>query len=327
MTAIARSRVVLRCTFGRTIRDVVAECMERCDWERIVPRDASVVVKPNLCTAVPDKTASSNTDPALTAAVCEMLLSRTRRIVLGESDGLRQKAQEAFAASGYVEMARRLDIPLVNFTESPRVPVACEPAGDIELPRILLEADVVITLPVLKTHALTYFTGAIKNQWGCLPQHDRILLHKHLDPLLATLHRVLAPKLAIMDGIIAMEGRGPANGKPRRMDVVLASEDAVALDATAMRLIGLRPELARHVVMTAQQGLGRMEEPAIEIDGDFDRLATRFEPAILDKAIAAMNYMSRYRWFVKHLLERDTVFYPARALVQALRRVGVVEGG
>src|SRR2546425_6757727 len=327
MTAIARSRVVLRCTFGRTIRDVVAECMERCDWERIVPRDALVVVKPNLCTAVPDKTASSNTDPALTAAVCEMLLSRTRRIVLGESDGLRQKAQEAFAASGYVEMARRLDIPLVNFTESPRVTVACEPAGDIELPRILLEADVVITLPVLKTHALTYFTGAIKNQGGCLPQHNRILLHKHLDPLLATLHRVLRPKLAIMDGIIGMEGRGPANGKPRRMDVVLASRDGVALDATAMRLIGLEPARAQHLVLTARQGLGRIDADSIEVDGDFEGLKTTFEPAILDRAVAAMNYLSRYRWFVKHMLERDSVFYPIRTVVQALRRVGVVEGG
>lgn len=47
------------------------------------------------------------------------------------------------------------------------------PLGEIELPRLLLEADVVVTLPVLKTHALTYFTGALKNQWGCLPQYDR----------------------------------------------------------------------------------------------------------------------------------------------------------
>ena len=327
MTGTGKSRVVLRSVRQRSVLHAVAECMERCDWERVVPRDAAVVVKPNLCTAVADKAASSNTDPLLTQAVCEVLRTRTRRIVLAESDGLRQKAQEAFAASGYVEIAQRLDIPLVNMSESPWTTVACEPAGNVELPRLLLEADVFITLPVLKTHALTYFTGAIKNQWGCLPQYNRILLHKHLDPLLATLHRVLRPKLAIMDGIIGMEGRGPANGKPRRMDAVLASQDGVALDATAMRLIGLEPSRARHLALTAQQGLGRMDAGAIEVDGDFERLKTTFEPAILDRAIAAMNYMSRYRWFVKHMLERDSVFYPIRAMVQALRRVGVVEGG
>jgi uncharacterized protein (DUF362 family) len=205
--------------------------------------------------------------------------------------------------------------------------VECEPAGKIELPVVLLEADVFITLPVLKTHALTYFTGALKNQWGCLPQYDRILVHKYLDPLLATLHRVLRPKLAVMDGIIGMEGRGPSNGKPRRLDVVLASRDSVALDATAMRLVGLEPQRSRHVVLTAERGLGQFAAGDIEVDGDWERHKTQFEPAVLDKAIAAMNYMTRYPWFVKHMLERNTVFYPFRALVQVLRRVGIVEGG
>jgi hypothetical protein len=130
-----------------------------------------------------------------------------------------------------------------------------------------------------------------------------------------------------MDGIVGMEGRGPANGKPRRMDVVLASRDSVALDATAMRLIGLTPTRSRHVVLTAEAGLGRIAAGDIRVDGDFAGHATHFEPAVLDKAIAAMNYMSRYRWFVKYMLERDAVFYPIRAMVGMLRRAGVVAGG
>src|SRR5438105_8856215 len=98
------------------------------------------------------------------------------------------------------------------------------------MPSVLLEADVFITLPVLKTHSLTYFTGALKNQWGCVPHYNRILLHKWLDPLLVSLQSLLRPELAIMDGIVGMEGRGPVNGKPRRLDLALASRDAVALD-------------------------------------------------------------------------------------------------
>jgi len=322
-----KSIVALRSVRDIGVREAVVQCLQACDWESLVPRNANVVIKANCCTAVPDKAESSNTDPRIAEAVCEMLLTRTSRIVIGESDGLRQKAQEAFAVTGYVEMAKRLGVPLVNFSESPWTPVDCEPAGEIELPRMLLEADLFITLPVLKTHALTYFTGAIKNQWGCLPQYNRILMHKHLDPLLATLHRVLNPRLAIMDGIIAMEGRGPANGKPRRMDVVLGSRDSVALDATGMRLIGLEPARSRHVVLTAEAGLGRIEERDIQVNGDFAGHATEFEPAVLDKAIAAMNYMSRYRWFVKYMLERDAVFYPIRSMVGMLRRAGVVAGG
>jgi uncharacterized protein (DUF362 family) len=248
-------------------------------------------------------------------------------VILGESDGLRQKAQDAFTASGYVAIAKRLGVELVNFSESPWRAVRCEPAGSIELPAVLLDADVFITLPVLKTHALTCFTGAIKNQWGCLPQYDRILYHRYLDPLLATLHAVFRPALSVMDGIIAMEGRGPANGKPRRLDVVLASRDALALDATAMRLAGLEPRRARHLVLTAEAGLGQMRADAIEVDGDLAGLATRLEPAILDPAIATLHYMSRYHWFVRHILERDSVFLPIRRFVGMLRRVGVLEGG
>jgi uncharacterized protein (DUF362 family) len=325
-SSVTSSVVALRSVGEQAVRDAVAECMNACDWETLVPSNAHVIVKPNLCTAVPDKVAASNTAPEITAAVCEILLTRTAHVTLAESDGLRQTAWQAFEASGYVPMARRLGVKLMNLTEEQWVPQTLEPAGVIELPRPLLETDVFITLPVLKTHALTYFTGALKNQWGCLPQYDRILYHRYLDPLLASLHRLLRPRFALMDGILGMEGRGPANGKPRRMDLILASRDSVALDASAMRLVGLDPTRARHVVLAARDHLGSMEEAAITLDGDWQAHATHFEPAILDKAIAAMDYMSRYRWFVKYMLERDSVFYPVRAFVQVLRRIGVVEG-
>jgi len=322
-----KSQVILRSVNRDSLTAKVRECMEFCHWQDWVAPNASVVLKANLCTAVREKWEMSNTDPALTRAVCEVLLTRTKRVSIAEASGLRQTAWEAFAVSGYNEIAQELDVELVNLTESPWTKITVEPAGVVDLPRILLDCDVFITLPVLKTHALTYFTGALKNQWGCLPQYDRILLHKHLDPMLASLHRILKPRMAIMDGIIGVEGRGPANGKPRRMDVILASTDSVALDATAMRLVGLDPPRARHVVLTAKQNLGRMEANQIEVDGDWNSHATEFEPAVLDKAIAAMNYMSRYRWFVKYALERDFIFYPVRGLVQILRRMGLVEGG
>jgi uncharacterized protein (DUF362 family) len=318
--------VILRPVNDETVAAMVRECMELLDWRSIVAPGSTVVVKPNLCTAVPDKCAMSNTDPRIAHAVCELLLTRAGKVYVVESDGLRQTAWEAFDASGYRQL-ESLGVTLVNLSEAEQVEVEVPPAGRVKLPRLMLNNDVFITLPVLKTHALTYFTGSIKNQWGCVPQYDRILLHQYLNPMLAELHAIFKPQLSIMDSIIAMEGRGPANGKPRRMDLLLASRDSVALDATAMRLAGLDVHLCRHLVMTADKGLGRLEEEAIQVDGDLARYTTHFEPAILDKAIAAMDYMSRYRWFVKYMLEKNFVFYPFRALVQVLRKVGLVEGG
>ena len=326
MSELEKTKVIIRGVKSGSVAGAVRECLELCQWEQVVARDALVVVKPNLCVADPLKVEMSNTAPAITEAVCEMLLTRTSRIVIGESSNLRHTAEDAFAASGYLDLARRLGVELVNFSQAPWTHVKCEPAGYVELPRVVLEADVFVTLPVLKTHALTYFTGALKNQWGCLPRYDRILMHKWLDPMLVGLHRLLQPDLTVMDGIVGMEGRGPTNGKPRRLDIVLAGRDAVAVDASAMRLVGLEPERARHLGLAAKAGLGRMRAEEIEIEGNWQDHVTRFEPAVLDRAVAAMNYMSRYRWFVRYALEKDFIFYPVRALVQALRRVGLLEG-
>lgn len=321
---MSKSTVVLRGTEG-SVRQAVRECMEALDWESVVPRDSTVVVKPNLCTAVPDKIEMSNADARVTEAVCELLLERTRRVFIGESDHLRNKAELAFENSGYVEMAKRLGIKLVNFTDSPHTAVGCGPAGNVNLPSMLLEADVFVSIPVLKTHALTYFTGVLKNQWGCVPQYDRILLHRYIHEMLPELHAIFKPRLSVMDAIVALEGRGPVSGRPRRLDLVLASADGVALDASAMRLAGLDPSLARHVRLAAERGLGNFDAADIEIDGDWARYSCRFEPAAMDPALSAMNYMSRYRWFVRYALEKDLVFYPVRAAVQLMRAVGLIQ--
>ena len=121
-----------------------------------------------------------------------------------------------------------------------------------------LEADVFITLPVLKTHATTVFTGALKNQWGCIPRYDRILLHKHLHELIVEVNRLRPVTLALMDGLVGMQGRGPINGYPIDLNVLLASRDPVALDATGMRLIGLDPLTSQHVVHAEKIGLGHL---------------------------------------------------------------------
>jgi uncharacterized protein (DUF362 family) len=320
------SAVILRSVNDENLAATVRECMEFCDWKSLVAPGSTVVVKPNLCTAVPEKWAMSNTDPRIAHALCELLLTRAAKVYVVESDGLRQTAWEAFEVSGYRSL-EALGVTLVNLSEAEQVEVNVPPAGRVKLPKLMLQGDVFITLPVLKTHALTYFTASIKNQWGCVPQYDRILLHQYLNPMLAELHGIFKPQISIMDAIIAMEGRGPANGKPRRMDLLLASRDSVALDATGMRLAGLEVERCEHLLMTGAKGLGQWREEDIRVDGDFAGHATHFEPAILDKAIAAMDYMSRYRWFVKYMLEKNFVFYPFRAAVQVLRKVGLVEGG
>ena len=326
--ASQQSKVVLRgINTTASVRAVVQDCLESCDWQTWIPRDALVVLKPNLCTHLKEKIAVANTSKAVTEALCEALLTRTKNVFIVEADHMRLKTPELFEASGYVEMARQLGVQLVNLSDSPLVSVPCDPVGKLDLPRLLLECDALITLPVLKTHALTYFTGSLKNQWGCVPRFDdRIRFHGRITELLCSLHRILRPKFSLMDGILAMEGRGPVFGGTRELNVLLASRDCVALDATAMRLVGLDPRRCRHVSLAAAQHLGNVAADHIEVDGQWNKYATQFQPAPRDWANTAMFYFGRYPWFVKNILGNDKLYYPVRHLVYLLRRTGVLGG-
>jgi len=301
---------------------LVREVLTRLNWLETVKPAAKVVIKLNLNTPEPKKLASANTSPELAKAVCEVLLERTKEIALVEAHSYRDSAELAFKNTGIYAIGEELGVRIVNLSAEPCRDVGHELLGP--LPEILLDADVFITLPVIKTHALTYFTGAIKNQWGCVPRYDRIALHYALDRLLVDLTRLLKPRLAIMDGIIGVEGRGPTNGKPRRLDLVLGSNDLVALDATAMRLVGLDPLKCRHVVMAYEAGHGKFNEKEIELDMNVPRDWPDFEEAKMDWAVDWMNRLTKYDWFRKYILGVDAIFYPTKALVGILRKMGIV---
>lgn len=325
MSVANRSSVIVRSVKQGTLAEAVRACLVKCDWESWVSPNAIVVIKPNCCTAVPALVEASNTDVAVVEALCEALLTRTKNIYIGESGHLRQTPWQAFAASGYVEMANRLGVTLVNFTEEPSVMTECDPIGKLALPRRILESDAYINVPVLKTHALTYFTAALKNQWGCVPDpHDRLRYHRWINPMLSSIQRTLQPKMVLIDGIVGMEGRGPVAGPARRLDAILASRDAVAIDATAMRLVGLDPAKAVHVVQAAKLGLGRIAKEEIDIDGDWDQIATQFAPPPRDYANRVMFFATQNAWFVKHILANDRVYFPVRDFVKFLRSLGAV---
>lgn len=298
----------------------IREMLDALNWRDLVVADSSVVIKPNLCTERPEQIHTANTSLSVLRGFCEVLLERTKRITIVESDGARYPAEAAFENNGVYRLGKELDIPVLNMSRDELVTVADPRLSGFGFSRTWLDANVFITLPVLKTHATTMFTGALKNQWGCIPRHDRILLHRHLHDLIAAVNHLRPVTLALMDGLVGMQGRGPINGYPINMNVLLASRDPVALDATAMRLIGLPPSRCRHVMAAQSLGLGTIAESAIQIDGPFQELQTTVEPAVEDWAIKLMNSISHSPFLTRMLLLNDGIFYPARRAVMILRR-------
>lgn len=316
-----RSTVLLRRADRFDPLPTVRELLHACDWQELIPRGASVVIKPNLCTERPEQIHSANTSASVLRAVCAVLLERTSRITIVESNGARYPAEAAFENNGVYRLAADLGIKVLNLSKDELVDIPDRRMAGFGMSRTWLEADAFITLPVLKTHATTVFTGALKNQWGCIPRYDRILLHKYLHELIGDVNKLRPITLTLMDGLVGMQGRGPINGYPINLNVLLASRDPVALDATAMRLIGLDPRTSQHIVHASDIGLGTLGEDEVLIDGAFEELRTTAEPATEDWAIKLMNKLSKSQFLTKHLLLNDGVFYPVRRAVMVLRGV------
>jgi len=317
---MSKSRVVFRSARDKPLDAVVAEVMRLCDWERVIAKDATVVVKPNLCTPSEDIIEVANTSPEVLSAMCAVLKSRTSNVIIGESDGVRYSAEEAFEMNGTYEIGKRFGFEVRSFSKDELREVDHPCLKGWGLPRTILDCDAFMTVAKIKTHATTAFTGALKNQWGCIPQHDRLILHKYLHTLIGDVNKILKTRFALMDGLVGMEGRGPINGKTVRLNVIAGGADLVAVDAACVRFVGLDPFTAKHVVHAAKIGLGTMAEEEIEVDADC-KAVKQFLPAEADWPIRAMNLLTKSEFLTRHLLLNDTVFFPARWFAILWRRL------
>ncbi|MBN1163416.1 MAG: DUF362 domain-containing protein [Candidatus Krumholzibacteriota bacterium] len=316
-----KSRVIIRSVKEQSLDEVIAQVLAFCGAPSLVKPGARVVLKPNLCTERVDMIPVANTSYALLESVVKHLLDLGAAITIGESDGARYTVEQAYESNGVYKLAQKYGVKAVNFTRDEQVWVDNGTLGKWNFGRTFLEADLFITLPVIKTHATTVFTGALKNQWGCVPRYDRLIWHKYLSRLLSDIAVLVPPAITIMDGITGMQGRGPINGYAINAGVVLGGTDLVAVDATSMRLVGLDPYASDHVKLASQRGIGRIAEEDIEIDGDFDKLRIQIEPAKMDWAIRLLNLFSRSEFITKNLIMNERAFYPVRRLVIIMRKL------
>ncbi|MBN1179951.1 MAG: DUF362 domain-containing protein [Anaerolineae bacterium] len=230
-----------------------------------------ILLKPNLLVGIaPDRPA--NTHPAVFEAVIRHLQAVGADLRYGDCPGFGPPAGAARRA-GLAAVAKELDVPLANFSDGQ---IVSFPAGNLikqfTIAQGVLESDGLVSLPRIKTHGLTRLTGAVKNQFGCIPGllkgefHARLPDAERFCQMLVDLNRLLRPRLYVMDGIVAMEGNGPRNGDPRPLSVLLFSTDPVALDATACRIIDLDPELVLTNVWGEAWELGSANR--VELLGD-----------------------------------------------------------
>ena len=207
-------------------------------------------------------------------AVLELLKKAGAEITVG--DEIETAPVDGFSTSGFRQMCQRAGVRLINLREEGFVARECNGLllKEIYLSRAALEADVIVNLPKLKTHSLTVFTGGIKNMYGTIPGSLRRKLHgeypdsEDFSRMLTDIFSVIRPQLTLMDGIVAMQGEGPSAGSIRKLGVILASRDAVAVDSVATEIIGMDPMDIATTRYAHERGLGVGSPDSIEVVGE-----------------------------------------------------------
>ncbi len=244
--------------------------------ETLVKPGDKVLLKPNLLSPKPPS-AAVTTHPKIVEAMIRIVNSVDGEVMIGDSSGGLGLTLKAFKASGIQSAAEELGVKILNFDtagiQKIEIPNGKE-LREVFVAKPVLDADVVVSLPKLKTHALTLYTGAVKNMFGVLPGGNKSLIHaitgssERFAEALIDIYSVVPVHLAVMDGIVGMEGLGPHMGKPVRSGLLLASRDCIALDAVSSAIMGFSPLDIPMLRMAQERNLGTIDLNGIEIVGE-----------------------------------------------------------
>jgi uncharacterized protein (DUF362 family)/NAD-dependent dihydropyrimidine dehydrogenase PreA subunit len=237
-----------------------------------------VILKPNLLSAR-DPGKAITTHPAVIKAVAKAFLASGKQVLVVES-GVGKLSEEtlrlAYRVCGLQALADEINLEL-NYDISYQV------INGHNILTPVADAEFIVNLCKMKTHGLMYYTGAVKNMLGVVPGKHKAALHsvnptpKQFANYLLNLNQVVSPQLNIMDGIIGMQGDGPANGFPKHSKLLLMSWDCHALDYVATQVMGLN--LKKN--FTLQEAMSRQlisrEGNEVEVEGlSIEEARTKF---------------------------------------------------
>src|SRR4030043_1809619 len=245
------------------LKDAIKRCVGLIGgFEKFLNPQSKILLKPNLLLSAPPERAIT-THPLFIEAVIENIVDITgkrKNILIADSFGPatpynKKGMEKIYDATGILGIAERTGCKL-NY--SAEYECLSNKKGRIikriEVIKPVIEADVIINLPKFKTHNLTVISGAIKNMFGIIPGFTKVGYHLRFDDfesfsgMLLDIVSFIKPALNIMDGILGIEGEGPGrNGTPRRVGLVLASDDAISMDIIMSKIMnvgkGLNPFL------------------------------------------------------------------------------------
>ena len=219
---------------------------------------------------------------------------------VGESNGFNYPCWTAFDKTGVEAAVKAAGGTIINLSEDKvievKFPDGC-PLRRLFLPKIVLDADAIVDLPLMKTHEFMVYSGAIKNLFGCVPSNKRIYLHPYLPEVFYRLYSLFKPQLTIMDARIGIEGNGPTKGKPVKMGLILTSNDALAVDIVAAKVMMLDWKDTYLSYIAKRTGFNSEE---INVEGlQVTEVAKRFELPQIDLPVKAQIMIYQHEYLTK----------------------------
>lgn len=264
-----------------------------------------VLLKPNLLDGLaPEKAA--NTHPEFVRAVIRLVKEAGANPYVGDSPGF-GPARRAAKGAGILKVCEEEKVEFLNFHEQAELSLGQEfSIKKLFIASDVLKMDKIINLPKLKSHQLTYFTGAVKNLFGLVPGMRKAEYHLKRPArtdfinLLLDIALRFKPALNIMDAILVQEGpHGPMNGDPRQLGLVLASADVLAIDSIAAQIIGIVPKEHQLISMGEKRGLGNIR--GIEVLGEDLSAVKVSDFKLVEKGYDAMIPRALPLWLAKYL--------------------------
>ncbi len=259
------------------VYEAVRVAMENAKWKRFLHKGEETLLKVNMCWAdflLPGMC----TSPWVLGATIETIQNYVGQIYIGEGMAAAfQSWKHGCKVNKWDVVAKEYGVELIDLSKDKYVDVKVKGVPfKITISKFAIDVPNFISMPLMKTHSVTIFTGALKNQFG-VTFGKRILYHLHLPQTIVGVNEVIKPNFAVMDATIGMEGNGPANGIPKCMDLVLASGDLVGLDATACRIMEIDPKEVEYLTLAAKRRLGTLN-PKI-VGERIDNVKKRFKRA------------------------------------------------
>ena len=255
------------------LEDEVEKLLQLAGAENLIAPGDTVLLKPNIH-SIQSYTTGGTTNPHVVAAVVKWAYERgAKEVIVGDSPFYGcSEPERCFTDTGMGEAVEKAGARWVTFGKHGfrifRNASRSLPA-EIGISDFVFDCDKMINMAVMKTHFKCLVTLGMKNLKGCLRNEDKAAFHNtDVNRAIVALNKLVKPDLTIVDGIIGMEGMGPASGTPVNCNLLMAGKDVVAVDSVASSLMGIQPEEVMTIKLGYQAGLGKMDIGKIEVVGE-----------------------------------------------------------